>query len=101
MTVILFFEWDNPIDDVRLEKYRAFTRKSTYWRDMVEKGMVKRYSTYADTAESRHIIGLFEFDDWESLSKVMGSKEFQEGAREFSYIVDNLRYRLLRHTVSA
>jgi hypothetical protein len=98
MTVTLFFEWDNPLEDERLSKYHRFSHTSTYWKDLVESGIVSSYSTYADTGNSRHIIGLFEFNDWESLSKVMGSKEFQDGTREFSYLVDNLNYRLLRPT---
>lgn len=99
MRVTLFFEWDNPIDLERMKKYRRFSRESTYWDNRVKEGTVKHYSTFADAGDSRHIIGLFEFKDWESLSKVMGSREFQDGTREFSYLVDNLTYRLLRPTV--
>jgi len=99
MTVVLFFEWDNPLDDEKMNKYRKFTNESTFWKEKVEEGLVKGYSTFADTASSRHIMGFFEFEDWGNLSKVMGSKEFHDGTRRFSYIVDNLRYRLLRPTV--
>jgi hypothetical protein len=78
MSAVLFFEWDNPIEEKRSKKYRDFSRNSTYWSDLKKKGIVSDYHTYADTGASRHIIGLFTFPDWESLSKVMGSREFQE-----------------------
>jgi len=99
MTVVLFFEWDNPLDEQRMKQYRKFASESTFWKEKTEEGLVKSYSTFADTASSRHIMGFFEFEDWGDLSKVMGSKEFQGGTRRFSYMVDNLRYRLLRPTV--
>jgi len=101
MVVQLFIEWDNPVDENRMTKYREFTRDSTYWPDQVKKGAVVRYSTWADSTSSRHIIALFEFKDWAKLADVMGSKEYQDGARAFSYMVDNLSYRLLRPTVPA
>ena len=99
MVVQLFIEWDNPIDENRMLRYREFTRGSSYWSDQVKKGIVERFSTWADSTNSRHIIALFEFRDWLRLAEVMGSKEFQDGARTFSYIVDNLTYRILRPTV--
>ena len=99
MKVVLFFEWDNPIENDRMNAYRKFTRESTYWKEKISEGLVASYSTYADTARPRHIIGLFEFSDWQSLSEVMGSKEFQRGTRDFGYMVDNLEYRLLRPSI--
>jgi hypothetical protein len=101
MVVQLFIEWDNPIEEERMVKYRDFSRGSTFWSDQVKKGAVERYSTWADTTNSRHIVALFEFNSWVKLADVMGARDFQDGARTFSYLVDNLKYRVLRPTVPA
>ena len=99
MTVLLLIEWDNPLESERMDKYREFTHESTFWEDQEREGVVERLHSWADTTNSRHIVFLAEFEDWIKLAELMGSKRFQRGAREFAYMVDNLKYRLMRPTV--
>jgi hypothetical protein len=99
MTVLLFIEWDNPLESERMNKYRKFTHESTFWEDQVNEGTLERFNSWADTTNSRHIVFLAEFEDWNKLATLMGSKRFQRGTREFAYMVDNLKYRLMRPTV--
>jgi hypothetical protein len=99
MTVVLLIEWDNPLENERMNAYRKFTHESTFWADQLNDGILNRFNSWADTTNARHIVFLAEFESWEKLAQLMGSKRFQRGAKEFAYMVDNLKYRLMRPAI--
>jgi hypothetical protein len=100
MKVVLFMEFDNPKDGSRFKKYAEQTREpDPEWvKKLVEESNVK-YSDWTDN--TGHIISWFEFENMEAFSKMWYTEEWQKRIQlKLSPLVDNLRIRLLRPTVT-
>ena len=101
MAVVLSVEWDNAKDESRYNKYGEWSRSGhtrVFWEKKLEEGIVKNMSQWADN--TGYIIFWAEFENMEAFAKLWSDEEFHKSWLEINPLVDNLRFRILRPSVT-
>jgi len=91
-------EYDNTKDRARYKRYADFTREPHPWWQKMEKEGIVKTSGWADN--TGHIVNWLEFENMEAFAKLWADEEYRKWVLEFNPLVDNLRFRLLRPSVS-
>jgi len=96
MKVVLLVEWDNPKDEARDKKGIKFNEEfiTPYWESVEEKGIKITASVWSDN--TGHMVGWYELEDLEEFTKWWNDERMQQMWSRWTYLVDNVRIRLLR-----
>ena len=99
MAVLLLMEWDNPMDESLRKKRYKFNQEvgGPFWQKKIDEGFFKA-SQWSDNMG--HIVGLLEFEDMDAFTKLWLDEGFQKWAIEMNYLVDNIRHRIMRPSIS-
>ncbi len=99
MAVVLSVEWDNAKDESRYKRYGEQSREGMpeWFKKLVEEGIFK-VSGWADN--TGHIVNFFEFENMEAFSKLWNNEESHKYWLRRNPVVDNMRFRLLRPSVT-
>ncbi len=99
MKVALLVEYDNAKDESRYKKYGEQSREGMpeWFKKLVEETNVK-FSDWADN--TGHIISWLEFENMEDFAKLWNNEEWHKWWLRRNPFVDNLRFRLLRPSVT-
>jgi len=96
MKVLLKWELEHPTDiEKRKERYKYSREKwRPYWQKKEEEGLVFKRNGWSDS--TRHMVGLWEFESAADFAKLWDDEEFHKICSEYSYLVKNMKLRILR-----
>ena len=101
MTVVLLMEWDNPKCEERNRERLKFQSEvwSPYWKKLIEeKGIKVKSSVWSDN--TGHIVVWREFDSLEDFAKIYEDERAQQIMSRWTHFADNIRWRLLRPSIT-
>ena len=95
MKVLVVTEWTNPKEPERNKaRYKHMDKGRPYREKLVqEKGIKVKGSGW--TMNNGQMMGMFEFETFEDFEKMMTDPEFRRNFTKWSYLVDNVRTRIM------
>jgi hypothetical protein len=92
-SVYLVMEHDNPKDKERMEEYRNLVADEfiPYLKKIKD---LAKFTSLSDN--TGHMIGIYEFKDWNAFGKVWNDDDFRALGSKLSRLVKNNKIRLCR-----